>query len=65
VNLSIYAPTAFGPLVMKPEFINADYVMLSLSIESVDEKDAPQPYVEDGAVYVPVRAWELMQEAAA
>jgi hypothetical protein len=65
VRTSIYAPAAVGPLVMKPEFVNADYVMLSLSIESIDGRGVPQPYVEDGAVYVPVRAWELMQEAAA
>jgi hypothetical protein len=39
--------------------VNADYVHVELLVPDGD----PQPYVEDGAVYLPLRVWERVQEA--
>jgi hypothetical protein len=59
---SVYDPVAVGALTATPKFFNADYVQLELSADAVDET-TPQPYAEDGAVYVPIRVWESVQEA--
>ena len=62
--MSIYDPVNVGPLKIEPGMINADYVQVTMSTEREDETDtSSQPYVQDGAIYVPVRVWEQMQEA--
>jgi hypothetical protein len=61
--MSIYDPVRIGTVEITPNMINADYVLIDLSVISSDE-GTPQPYSEDGAIYIPVRAWESMQASA-
>lgn len=56
--MSVYDTIGIGPLRMVAGMINADYVTIAITAE-----DGPKPYVEDGAIYLPVRAWEQAQQA--
>jgi hypothetical protein len=57
--MSVYDEVQIGPLTISPNMVNADYVHVELLVRDGD----PQPCVEDGAVYLPLRVWERVQEA--
>jgi hypothetical protein len=63
--VSVYDSAAVGPLKIHPVAIYADFVQVELSVEHVEGKPAlEQPYIQDGALYVPVRVWEQVQKSA-
>lgn len=51
---SVYDAISIGDnCVFRPNMIVSDNVMIDLEAESA--------YVEDGAIYIPVKIWESMQ----
>jgi hypothetical protein len=62
--VSIYDPAAVGPLRLSPVSINGDYVQTDVAV-AVDGADCPSaPYISDNALYIPVKVWERVQDAA-
>jgi hypothetical protein len=59
--MSIYDPVDIGPLRLSAGMINGDYITVELAVDASVEVESP--YISDGALFVPVRLWELMQEA--
>lgn len=53
--MSIYDPIRIGPIEFSPTIINADSISIDVLGEGI--------YIEDGALYIPVKLWEQMQHA--
>lgn len=57
--MSVYDEFRLGPVAFKTGMINGDYIAITLT---PDEEDRLGSYVQDGQLYISVRAWEGMQE---
>lgn len=53
--MGVYDSRVVGGVELKPGMINGDYIDLTLIGDGI--------YVQDGALYVPVKLWERMQAA--